>query len=128
MIITPYVHDDHQYFIYKILQHRGLPGEWSFNLPKFGLVAIHDECVVACGFIREFEGHTGVVDGFLTDPTKSPEIRNRALDLISYKLGKIADHHKIKLMCFTEDDSIISRALKHGYEDHTNMKVLVRKG
>lgn len=128
MIITPYIHDDHQHHIYRILNSRGLPGKWAFDLPEFGLVALHEGNVVACGFIRKLEGHAGVVDGFLTDPKQSPDIRNRALDLLTNKLGKIATHYNVKLMCFTIDQTIIDRAIKHGYIEHTDMKVLVRKG
>lgn len=115
MIIIPFKRSKHKKYYQKLIANRDLP-DYSHDLPKFGLIALHNNEPIAIGFLRKMEGGYAMMGEYMTNPQSLPEVRDRALDLITYKLIKIAKSSGLKgIMAFTKEQNIIDRATKHGF-------------
>lgn len=125
MIIRPYSPKKDSKYVNYLLQLNNFHLSHFRLLPQFGLVAYQNDMLVAIGFAREIEGQSYMLDSYMTNPMWSPELRNKALNLITHKLIKLSEFHDYKLICFSNDESIIRRAKEHGFKvlDH---KVLVK--
>lgn len=120
MIVRPY-NDSDETKLVELFEANNMPKSAFLTLPKFGLVAIKDDKVVAFGALRCIEGQLAMLDSYITLPTAPPLIRNRALDIITSKLLKIAkDNHIISVIAFSLEPSIIARAERHGLKSLQN--------
>ncbi len=98
----------------------------AYEAPRVGYIVLDEfNYPVAAGFLRKCEGNYMFVDGFITNPCHPPEIRNKALDLLTKRLIKRAKGRKI--LAFTTDNCIITRAKKLGFA-HLEHQFLVHKG
>lgn len=104
-----------------LLKNRDMSEDLINDIPRFGLVAVRQGKVIAFGGLRLVEGNRGMLDSYITDPSASPEDRNRALDLITYKLIQIAKDNEIKqLISFSVEENIRLRAERHGFKPFKN--------
>lgn len=109
---------------YLFLQ-RKLDPQMIYEAPKVGyLVLDHNNYPVAAGFLRKCEGNFAFIDGFITDPNQPPDTRNSALDLLTKRLVKAARGRKI--IAFTVDECIITRAKKHGFAHMPHVLMVYR--
>lgn len=116
MIVVPYDRYKHGKELFQMLNDHGMSVSILDNLPEFGLVAHRGEKIIAAGFIRKVEGSSAMLDSYITNPRTKPESRDRALDLITYKLIQIAKKQSIsQLVNFSSEQNIITRAQKHGF-------------
>lgn len=115
MLVIPYNPEAHKDEIIGLLQSHGMHPGLTNDLPMVGLVAIHENKYIAAGFIRQIEGSYGMLDSYITSRDASAELRDKALDMITYKLIKIARQGgATKLLVFSGVENIITRAEKHG--------------
>lgn len=111
---------------YLFLQRRMDPG-LAYEAPKAGYIVMDEfNFPVAAGFLRKCEGNYAFIDGFITNPCHPPEIRNKALDLLTKRLVRRAKGRKI--LAFTTDNCILTRAKKHGFAHLQGHQFLVHKG
>lgn len=105
----------HITFVTEWRKHRDMH-EIKEVLPEHGLIAFEGGHAIAVGFLRGVEGGYAMLDGYVTNPKISPELRDRALDRLTTKLIKIAKYAKVKkLLAFTLDNHTLSRALRHNF-------------
>lgn len=108
--------------LYKSLEHADMLKYWLIyrdmdptlvnDLPHLGYIVEG----IAAGFLRQCEGPYGLIDGYITNPTKTSEERNEALDIITESLINDAKAKGINhLLAFTRDNGILERAKKHGF-------------
>lgn len=115
MIVRPYVHERDMMLAVKALKSRDMDVRLSCDLPKHGLIALENDEVVAMGFIRRVEGDYAILDSYITNACMASELRDRALDVITRKLIKMAEANNIKkLIAFSQEPNIITRSMKHG--------------
>ncbi len=87
------------------------------DVPKVGFIAVKDHKLVAAVFLRRVEGGYGQIDGLVSNPTSSPEDRNKAIDLVSTKIMEQA-----KKLCpngvlmMTKCKNTLMRSQKYGFE------------
>ena len=116
MLIVPYNPDLHRDSLVAILMRREMDSTMVSNLPAFGLIAIEDNAVIGCGFLRKVEGNFAMLDSFMTDPTALSWVRCHALDMLAKKLISIArENNHRKLICLTVEKSIQERAETYGF-------------
>lgn len=116
MLVIPYNPKVHKDEIIGLLQSHGMHPGLIEDLPEIGLIAIHQDMYVAAGFIRRIEGPYGMLDSYITKSDAPTELRDKALDMITYKLIKIArEGGAVKLLAFSGVENIITRAEKHGF-------------
>lgn len=98
-----------------------------YEAPKIGYVVMDQfNYPVAAGFLRKCEGNYAFFDGLITNPGHPSEYRSKALDLLIKKLVKRAKGRKI--LAFTTDNGILTRAKKHGFAHLQGHEFLVHKG
>ena len=88
------------------------------DLPKIGFIAFSNSeyQYVAIGFLRMVEGNLAQMDGFITNPELSGDIRNEGINLIVKSLIEKAKSLKLKaIYAFTVDESILMRAEDTGF-------------
>lgn len=97
------------------------------DIPSLGMVINDDSSMIAMGFLRSVEGEMAIWDGMVTNPERSSEDRDLALDLLMSRLLEIAKVSGIKrIFAFTDDSNTLARAIKHGfYEAPLTQKLLV---
>jgi hypothetical protein len=116
MIVRPYDNVRDLRHILSLLANYSFDSALAADLPKFGLIAIENNIPIAAGFLREVEGDYAMLDSYITNSSVDGALRNKALDLITSKLMKIAEHNNVvKLIAFTKSESIFNRSLKHGF-------------
>lgn len=101
------------------LLDRDMPEALKFDLPKIGwLVSYENEHPIAMGFIRKLEQcHVGLVDGYITNPSIAPKVRDAALNLLTKTIIESAPKWKFeKLLMNTTERHILERASKHGFQ------------
>lgn len=108
--------------------HKNILQEWSalhqfsidfeLDIPRYGLIAIHDNQKVAVGFLREIEGGGAFLESFMTNPAANSDLRNQALDEIIRELIHRCELKGLKfLMAYTKVPSLVERCQKnHGME------------
>lgn len=117
MLVIPFSIEKHSDCIKEMLNTRLMAKEYVDTLPAYGLIAIKDGEPIAYGAIRTIEGGYAMLDSYITNGSASPELRNRALDIITYKLIKTAKENNITgLFAFSQDKSIFERSVRHGME------------
>lgn len=100
-----------------MLMERDMPRSAADDLPKTGFIFMVDNRPIAAGFYRHCEGHTAMLDSYISSPSETPELRNKALDLITKILLRTAERKGIKTMlAFSTDHNTITRSLAHGFE------------
>jgi hypothetical protein len=88
----------------------------SKEFPKLGLVVQYEGKPIAMGFLRMVEGNYAQLDGMTTNPEASPELRNRANDVLTQNLLDTAKRLKIKkIIAFTLDENTLMRSFRHGF-------------
>lgn len=114
MQIERFHHHDHLEYIEELLKLRKLPLTFLDDIPTYGFIAFTDDDeAVATAFIRFIEGGAALIDGLITDPRKSPELRNMAIDLIVQALLDASRQGGIKKMiAYTIDEGTLTRAIK----------------
>lgn len=84
------------------------------NLPEVGFI----EEGVAAGFLIQTDSGFGIIEGFVTNPEVSSEVRHRALYDITMEIFRTAKELGLReVIALTRDPSIISRAMAHNFED-----------
>jgi len=100
----------------QLLESRNMSPGLINDLPVFGLIAYDNGEPVAAGFLRDIEGPYAMLDSYITNPNAPAKVRNRALNLITDKLIKVARlNDKVKLLAFTADLHTHWRSLEHGF-------------
>lgn len=115
MIVTPFNKETQILLAKRLLRSHSMGMDLAYDLPEFGLIAVDGGEPVAMGFIRKMEGNYALLDSYITHADAPAELRDRALDIITYKLIKIAKDNDIsKLIAFSGEPSIIARSINHG--------------
>lgn len=87
------------------------------TVPRVGFIAAKEGKLVAAVFLRRVEGGYGQIDGLVSNPTSSPEDRNRALDLVSSKIMKEAKKLCLNgVLMMSECENTVMRSQKFGFE------------
>lgn len=116
MRIERFYHPAHYALVQDFLERRNLPTNLVYKLPEIGCIAFLGDSPIAMGFIRGIEGDAGMFDGFITDPSQHPSIRNEALDAVMKHLIERAKEEKLsKVVGYILDAHMLSRSLKHGF-------------
>lgn len=125
MIVIPYSNKTHINYARALLELRGMDFSFLEELPEHGLIALEQGMPVALGFIRRVEGSYAMVDSYVTNPNYSSETRHKALDRITKKLlSWCKANHISKVLSFSSDGGIISRAINNGFQKHMFFSVL----
>ena len=94
---------------------------------QIGFYAYHNGEIIGAGFVRGMDGgQYAMIDGYITNPDQPGELRNRALDLITYKILRTMKHFNLNcLTCFTIEPTIIERAKRFGFkiQPHTLLSI-----
>ena len=115
---NPEVHSRH---ILEWLRRRELPAHLLEDLPKIGYIVYSYKTndasyPITMGFLRRCEGNYGIIDSMITNPECSPEVRNKALNILTKRLVIAAEDLKVrKLLAYTTDKNTLERALSHGF-------------
>lgn len=112
MHAEPYIASIHKPELQRWLIKHKLAPLLTDDLPRIGFVVDG----VAAGFLRVCEGSYGLIDGYITNPAVEGPKRHEALEAITKSILRAAramDIHRI--LTFTTDECIISRAKKHGF-------------
>lgn len=129
MKIIPYERQIHENYIEKMLISRFMASYLIQDLPEHGLIALQDDTPIAVGFIRQIEGPYAMLDSYLSNSEADPEIRDRALNLITRKLLDWARIGGVRnVLAFSADPNTVLRAEAHGFvsfKDHTFQLVRV---
>lgn len=91
------------------------------NLPKLGLMVTHCNIPVGVAFLRHVEGNKGMVDGFLTDPECSVDVRRPCLDELILEIIDLAHRNEMTgIFGLTVNKRVVRRALRLGFQlmDH----------
>lgn len=117
MNILAYNPSEHSFNMAQLLCLRDLPTNLVSDLPKNGFIALdEDGTPIAAGFLRGMEGPYGMLDSYISNPKHSRKDRHNALDEITKRLIALAEELGLnKLIAFSKDDGIISRALSNGF-------------
>lgn len=93
---------------------RGIQGEFDYcSLGE--MVFLGDEPIVA-GFLRLIQGNYAFLDGLITNPDASPEIRDQAIDLLVTQLINVGKKMGFrKIIAFSSDANTLIRSKKHGF-------------
>ncbi len=122
MMTIPYNPLYHRKLLITCLEKHNMPATLIDTLPNFGLVTTHLGEIVAAGFLRRMEGYYAMIDGYITNPEARAELRNRALDHITYKLIKIAKANDIvRIVCLSTEDNIVKRAIVFGFQPQPHL-------
>jgi hypothetical protein len=105
----------------EMLVKRNMDPALVITLPQAGFVVKAGEKKIAYAFLRKCEGDIFMVEGYITDPDCEACDRNSALDLLTTTIDEYAAKTNSKLICFTSQDSIISRAVSRGYKISSNI-------
>ncbi len=112
MVIEPYIDSIHRPEMQRWLSRHRLSPLLADDLPRNGFVVDG----VAAGFLRICEGNYGLIDAYITNPEALPAHRNEALEMITKSLLRTAKAMGInRVLAFTTDECIITRAKKHGF-------------
>lgn len=104
-----------------LLALRGLDVSMVEDLPNNGILVFQDDILIAAGFIRLIEGSSAMLDSYITNPNMSPELRNEALDKVTECLiSQSKDLGISKLLSFTIEQTIVNRAIRHGFIKNLN--------
>lgn len=96
------------------------------EMPAIGFVVYHDHIMTAMGFIRMVEGGYGQLDGLVTNPKQSPEIRSVSIDLLVSRLIYEAKEMELKsLIAFSKDKNTLLRSTTHGFVSQDDQHVIV---
>lgn len=115
MKVIPFNVKNHTDRLHRMLLSRGMPIEQEY--PEFGMSAIENDVLVAVGFVRRVEGNHAIIDSFITNAECSSEVRQRALQLLCYKIDNILRSVKLnKLLILTTDLDIVQRAHQNGFK------------
>lgn len=111
LCIQRYSFEAHLEMLRYLLFQCGVDPHIAYEAPKTGYIVMDEyNYPVAAGFLRKCEGHLAFLDGFVTSPQHTSEVRDKALDLLIKRLKKKANGRKI--LAFTTDTCIIARALE----------------
>lgn len=95
-----------------------MASHFLYDLPENGYIVFKGDQCVGMGFLRLVEGFYGMMDGYITDPTALPNLRNQALEEITNALIERAKELKLKkVLAFAIDPNILKRAHEHGFMD-----------
>lgn len=107
--------------IVNLLALRDMDPKLAEDLPNNGVLVFQDNVLVAAGFIRLIEGSSAMLDSYITNPEVAPELRNEALDKVTESLiNQSKDLGISKLLSFTVEQTIIDRAIRHGFIKNSN--------
>lgn len=113
MVVIPYNDIRHERYITQWLLARDMEMK---GVPETGFMTFHEGMPVAAGFIRRIEGNYGQIDSVITDPEKSPEVRDEALDVLTTQLIIAAKDMKLKgLTAYITDNNTLLRSNRHGF-------------
>lgn len=106
----------HFQLIEKWMRHRGLTSPLIEETPETGFV-VYDRCFpIALVSIRKVEGGFGMLDGLISNPLVSGELRHLAIDLLITETLNAAKRMKLKnLSAYSVDVNTIMRAKNHGF-------------
>lgn len=128
MRISQYHPEYDQKHLEAMLRERDLPKSALNELPELGYIFFDGNRPIAAGFLRKCEGEMGIIDSFITSPGEPPELRNKALDILTKRLVHTANKLGIsKLLAFSLDQNTIMRGLRHGFEATTHV-IIIKKG
>lgn len=111
--------DEHRVCIKQWLWYRDEESNiasWLGILPRIGLVVYHLNQPVAIGFLRQVEGGLLMMDSFITNPSQPPEIRDKAMNKLGYRM--IATAKRLKstgIIAFSSCDNTLKRAKRNGF-------------
>lgn len=121
MLIRPYNPEKDRIELIHVLVIRGMSPDLVNDLPEHGLIAIEADTLIAAGFIRRIEGMDCFLDSYITRPAVNNILRDRALNLITTKLIKLAKANNVRnLYAFSADYHTQIRAGVHGFVDLKN--------
>jgi len=122
MLIRPYQNYTEDFAgVQELLKSHDMPESLMGDIPNFGLVAIKDNKIIAYGGLRTIEGQRALFDSYITLSDAKSEDRDRALDLITYKLIRIAKANDIKqLLAISTEPNIQSRCDAFGFTSFKN--------
>lgn len=124
MRISRFDYDCHYQTMAMWYMKHGLDIPSMKSLPDVGFVASEDR-PVAIGFLYRTDSNVVLFDGFVTDPLASREHRDKALNLIAdYLLEETGPNCEIVVL--TKTQSIVDRALKFGFNDNGQYRLLTR--
>lgn len=99
------------------LRQRGHDPFVDDQVPDIGLIGLYMEAPCCAIFLRRCDKGLGIIDGLVSTPRATPEVRHLALDLICHRILEIAATLGIKnILAFTEDETVLRRSLKHGFK------------
>ncbi len=127
-LYSPRIHLDH---LIRWTTSRDMPIESTDDLPPLGFMVMSSfpGIGIAAGFIRRCEGGIGLLGEYITNPSRLPEQRNEALDMLTKHIVENIKHYGItKLLAFTSDKTIIVMAKKHGFTLMPEQSMLAFKG
>ena len=117
MRVSKYYPEYDQEYLEKMLMERDLPKSALEELPEIGYIFFDEGRAIAAGFLRKCEGNIGILDSYISSPGEPPELRNKALDIITKRLIDAANKVGIsKLLAFSTDQNTIYRSVQHGFE------------
>jgi hypothetical protein len=96
---------------------RGLNAKWLEELPPVGFVAVHEGFPICAGFLRRCEGGMGMIDSYVTDPKASPELRDKALEVVTNQIITFAKESGLRrLIAYSVDKNTLLRAERWGFK------------
>lgn len=109
---------EHPQLVLDWLEARGIELH-EIPLPKIGfIVGTTETGPIALGFLRRSEGHLGILEWFITNPSIESALRNDALDLLIVRLISSAKRRKLyKIMGHVQDENALMRAKRHGFSE-----------
>lgn len=98
------------------ISKRDISTEFTDSIPELGFMVYEQDEKIAAGFIRLCEGGYGIIEGFTSNPNKSPSIRNEALDLLLNHMLLSSKSINLKILWgYTTDKNTKERSMRHGF-------------
>lgn len=116
----------HGAFMYSWLILRGAYVPREYEMPEIGFVAIYRKTPVGIMFIRRIEGGSALLDGLVTNPDSSSELRHMSIELLTNRCLREAKSLNISnIMAFTSDAGPLKRSAAHGFTHLADHAILV---
>lgn len=106
---------EHESDLNDLLKLREL-NSYNHYIPEVGFCVYRRKKVpVSYVFIRKIEGNSAMLDSMISNPSISPELRNKANDmLINAALNHLKEQKTDIVLAFTKDINTLMRVRSHG--------------
>lgn len=125
MKIIPFNRDKHTEILKRLLRDRCMDVSLTETMPKHGWIALEGDLPVVIGFLRRIECNYAMIDGLISNPIASSELRDSCIQRLSRKLIDVANRAKVKkIIAFTSDTHTFMRAVKSFGFREVNTKLI----